>query len=118
MTDSIGGGGAPRRGAPRHALAPSHTLAPAGASGSHDDARTKLRKASQDLESVFVNELFKAMRETVPDDGILAQDPGKDLFTGMLDERIAQSYAGQGTTGISEALYRQLSRRLPNTGGV
>jgi flagellar protein FlgJ len=86
------------------------------APAAQDDARAKLRKASHDLESVFVNELFKAMRETVPDDGILSQDPGQDLFTGMLDERIAQSYAGQGKTGIGEALYHQLSRRLPDTG--
>ncbi len=81
-----------------------------------DDAHAKLKKASHDLESVFINELFKAMRETVPDDGILSQDPGQDLFTGMLDERIAQSYAGQGKTGIGEALYHQLSRRLHDAG--
>lgn len=81
-----------------------------------DEAHAKLRKASHDLESVFINELFKAMRATVPDDGILANDPGQDLFTGMMDERIAQSYAGQGKTGIGEALYHQLSRRLPDAG--
>ncbi len=98
MTDSIGG--------PRHASAPVQ----------QDDPRARLRKASQDLESVFINELFKAMRQTVPDDGILSQDPGQDLFTGMLDERIAQSYAGQGRTGIGDALYHQLSRRLSDAG--
>lgn len=99
MTDAVGG-----PGTARHAPPPL------------DDPRTRLRKASHDLESVFINELFKAMRETVPDDGILAQDPGQGLFTGMLDERIAQSYAGQGRSGIGEALYRQLSRRLPDAG--
>jgi flagellar protein FlgJ len=103
MTDAIGG-----RGTPRHASAAS----------AKDDPRAKLRKASQDLESVFVNELFKAMRQTVPDEGILSQDPGQDLFTGMLDERIAQSYAGQGKTGIGDALYHQLSRRLPDAGSA
>jgi flagellar protein FlgJ len=101
MTDSIGGTGAPGR---------------ASASATGDAAHTKLKKASHDLESVFINELFKAMRQTVPDDGILSQDPGQDLFTGMLDERIAQSYAGQGRTGIGDALYHQLSRRLPDAG--
>lgn len=81
-----------------------------------DGAHAKLKKASHDLESVFINELFKAMRQTVPDDGILANDPGQELFTGMMDERIAQSYAGQGKTGIGESLYHQLSRRLPDAG--
>jgi len=105
MTDSIGGSAAPK-----------HALAPTRASTEKDDSRARLRKASQDLESVFINELFKAMRQTVPDDGLLSQDPGQDLFTGMLDERIAQSYAGQGKTGIGDALYHQLSRRLSDAG--
>ncbi len=82
MTDALGG-----PGASQSAPAPGQ------------DARAKLRKASHDLESVFVNELFKAMRATVPDDGILANDPGQDLFTGMLDERIAQTYAGRARPG-------------------
>ena len=76
----------------------------------------KLRKAAHDLEGVFVNELFKAMRETVPQDGILSEDPGRDLFTGMMDERLAESYAERSQGGLGEALYRQLSRRLPNPG--
>jgi flagellar protein FlgJ len=76
----------------------------------------KLRKAAHDLEGIFVNELFKAMRETVPQDGILSQDPGQDLFTGMLDERLAERYAERSQGGLGEALYRQLSRRLPDPG--
>jgi flagellar protein FlgJ len=85
-----------------------------GAARSTRDAET-LRKASHDLEGVFVNELFKAMRETVPQDGIFSSDPGRDLFAGMLDERLAALYGQRAQGGIGEALYRQLSRRLPVT---
>lgn len=74
-----------------------------------------LRRASHDLEGVFVNELFKAMRDTVPQDGLLSADPGQDLFAGMLDERLAAVYSQRAHGGIGEALYRQLSRRLPAT---
>jgi flagellar protein FlgJ len=73
---------------------------------------SELRKAAHDLEGVFVNELFKAMRATVPQDGFLSQDPGQDLFTSMLDERLAQTCAERARQGLGEALYRQLSRRL------
>ncbi len=72
----------------------------------------KLRRAAHDLEGVFVNELFKAMRATVPADGIMSQDPGRELFTSMLDERLAALYAERARGGLGEALYRQLSRRL------
>ncbi len=79
-------------------------------------ARTKLRKAAHDLEAVFVNELFKAMRETVPQEGILSQDPGQEMFTGVLDQRLAELYGERARGGLGEALYRQLSRRLPDSG--
>ncbi len=80
------------------------------------DARDRLKKASNDLEGVFINELFKAMRETVPEDGILSEDPGKDMFTGMMDEKLAQLQAEKSHGGIGDALYRQLSRKLPEAG--
>jgi peptidoglycan hydrolase FlgJ len=78
------------------------------------DAKAKLRQATHDLEGVFVNELFKAMRATVPTDGLLSGDSGQDVFTGMMDERLAQTYAERSQRGLGEALYRQLSRRLPD----
>jgi flagellar protein FlgJ len=75
--------------------------------------REKLQQASKDLEGLFVNELFKAMRATVPQgDGILSSAPGAELFQGMMDEKIAGLYAGKSNHGIGDALYRQLSRRL------
>jgi flagellar protein FlgJ len=92
--------------------------APAGRSVAEpsNGRAAELRKASHALEGVFVNELFKAMRATVPQGGFLSEDPGHDLFTGMLDERLAQSYAERAQGGLGEALYRQLSRRLRDAG--
>lgn len=75
--------------------------------------REKLKQASHDLEGLFVNELFKAMRATLPEEGgILGSAPGQDLFQGMMDEKVATLYAGKSDHGIGDALYRQLSRRL------
>jgi flagellar protein FlgJ len=75
--------------------------------------REKLRQASHDLEGLFVNELFKAMRATIPEDGgILGSAPGQDMFQGMMDEKLSAMYAGKSNHGIGDALYRQLSRRL------
>ncbi len=75
--------------------------------------QAKLKQASHDLEGLFVNELFKAMRSTVPQDGgILGSAPGQDLFQGMMDEKLSAIYAGKSQHGIGDALYRQLSRRL------
>ncbi len=80
------------------------------------EAHARLRQAAHDLEAVFVNELFKAMRQAAPSQGILSQDAGQELFTGMLDERLSRIQAERADSALSRALYRQLSRRLPDPG--
>jgi peptidoglycan hydrolase FlgJ len=84
----------------------------AGGAPAPDPEDARLRRAASDLEGVFVAELFKAMRETVPRDGIVDGGPGEEMFTGMLDQHLAP-LAGEGwQRGIGEALYRQLRASL------
>jgi flagellar protein FlgJ len=74
----------------------------------------KLRKAAGELEGMFVAQLFKAMRDTVPQqDGIVSGGSGEDIFTGLLDEHLAAETPKHWSGGISEALYRQLRHGLP-----
>ncbi len=69
----------------------------------------KLKKAVGDLEGVFVQQLFKAMRETVPQgDGIVSGGSGEDIFTSLMDQHLAAETPHQWQGGIGEALYRQL----------
>jgi Rod binding domain-containing protein len=88
----------------------------AAADADLNSPHARLRKAAHDLEGVFVAELFKAMRATVPEDGIIGPAQGQELFQGMMDDRVAELYAGRSRSGLGEALYRQLSRRLPDEG--
>jgi flagellar protein FlgJ len=80
-----------------------------------DPERKRLRQASHQLEGVFFTQLLSAMRQTVQHDGILEQDSGQDMFTSMLDQKIADVSANRSTNGLGEHLYQQLSRRLPGT---
>jgi flagellar protein FlgJ len=73
----------------------------------------RLRAATKQLESVFVQELFKAMRETVPQDGLTDGGAGEDIFTGLMDEKMATHVPEQWHRGIGESLYRQLRAALP-----
>ena len=45
------------------------------------DSREAVRKLSHQLEAVFVNQLFQAMRASVPKDPILGNAPGAEMFT-------------------------------------
>jgi Rod binding domain-containing protein len=87
---------------------------PAGlAAAPRPDERAQLRRMAHELEGVFLNQLFQAMRASVPRNGITEAAPGQELFTSLLDERLASQAAERMQGGIGEALYRQLVRRLP-----
>ncbi|MEX2584024.1 MAG: rod-binding protein [Gemmatimonadota bacterium] len=73
-----------------------------------DPRDAKLRQAAKDLEGVFVAELFKAMRATVPEGGVVDGGMGEEIFTGMMDQHLAPLTAEGWQGGIGEALYRQL----------
>ena len=75
-----------------------------------DDAR--LQKVARQLEGVFVQQLFKAMRETVPEDGAVDGGAGERMFTSMMDEQMADQLPGQWHHGIGEGLIRQLRNAL------
>jgi len=72
----------------------------------------RLRQLANELEGVFLNQLFQAMRQSVPDGGLGEASPGEEMFTAMLDEQLAKEAAVNWERGIGEELYQQLSRRL------
>lgn len=73
--------------------------------------KERLRKACMQLEGVFMNELAKALRETVPADGVLPASSGGEMFTSMLDEKLAELAAARSQSGLTAALMNQLSRK-------
>jgi Rod binding domain-containing protein len=89
-------------------------VAPAGTSPADGtDPRQRLRTASHQLEGVFLSYLFRAMRATVPTDGLFAPSSGEAMLTSMLDDELAQSAAARLHGGMGDALYAQLGRTLP-----
>jgi peptidoglycan hydrolase FlgJ len=77
-------------------------------------AEAKLRQTALQLEGMFVQRMFAAMRETVPQDGFLGQSSAEQTFGSMLDEKLAEKVPQQmsGEHSLAEALYRQLRNRL------
>ena len=75
----------------------------------------RLKKTALQLEGVFVQRLFAAMRDTVPDDGLMPQSSAEGTFTSLLDEKLAEKAPEQwsGEHSLAQALYRQLRQHLP-----
>jgi flagellar protein FlgJ len=77
-----------------------------------DDAR--LRKTTSQLEGLFVQRMFAAMRDTVPEGGIIDQSSAEQTFTQLLDEKMSEQVPQQwsGEHSLAQALYNQLRSRL------
>jgi flagellar protein FlgJ len=73
----------------------------------------KLRQSAQHLEGIFVQEMYKAMRETIPSDGPFGGGSGEQMFTGMLDGKIAADTPARWQHGLSDAIYKSLRHALP-----
>ena len=44
------------------------------------DNRAQLKRLANELESVFLNQLFQAMRQSVPDGGLGTSSPGEEML--------------------------------------
>jgi len=74
-----------------------------------DPQETKLRKAAADLQGLFVQQLYKTMRASVPTDGgIVEQSQGEEVFAGLMDERLAADTGTRWHRGLGDAIYRAL----------
>lgn len=73
-----------------------------------------LRESSREFETIFVMEMFKAMRKAVPEGGLFEKSMASDMFTEMLDmETAREATRGQGL-GIGEAMYKQMASIIEN----
>ncbi len=83
-----------------------------GAAPGPQTPRERLRQAASEFEALFLAQLFREMRASVPSD--MAEDVGgaREMFTAMMDDAVAVEAARRSTRGLGEALYRQLAARL------
>ncbi|MEE8483782.1 MAG: rod-binding protein [Nitrospinota bacterium] len=68
-----------------------------------------LKKLSVEFESIFLKEVVKAMRKTVPKNDYLNGGNAEEIYKSMMDDQMAQSMAENGSSGIAQAVYNKLS---------
>ncbi len=71
----------------------------------------KLKKACTEFEAVFINEMLKFMRKTVPDTSTGALGAGKDIYQSLFDQEVSKSLAKRGGLGIGKMVYKQMTRQ-------
>ena len=67
-----------------------------------------IRDVAKQFESVFLHQVFKSMRSTVPKDGMLNSGFGGEVFTDMLDQKYAEVASQSSSFGLADTIARQL----------
>jgi flagellar protein FlgJ len=92
---------------------PTHAVGRIARPAANATTEQKLRGTAQQLQGVFVEQLFKAMRDTVPQDGVFSGGQGEEMFRGLLDQHMSEIVPTHwtGVHSLGETIVRQLSQR-------
>ncbi len=75
-----------------------------------------LEDVAREFESFFLSMLTKAMRKTVPSDGLFSGGHAEEMFTDLLDQQMAGSAAAHGKgLGIAEMIVKAYRNRTGET---
>ncbi len=82
--------------------------------GADQDQKKELAKACEEFESLFVNQLMKQMRKTIPESELLPESQAKEIYTSMLDTQLASKIAkGQGI-GLAKMMISRMESMRPS----
>jgi len=68
----------------------------------------ELRKLCGEFESMLIKNMFKEMRATIPESGLLERGMAEEVFEDMMDTEAAKQMAQKDSLGLGEVLCRQL----------
>ncbi len=72
----------------------------------------KLRKASEQFEAFFINEIFKTMRKSSDwGENLIEKSHARKNFESMHDEKLADEISSGQGIGISDMIFKQMSKR-------
>ncbi len=68
----------------------------------------ELRESARELEAMYIFEAYKAMRKTVPENGLIEKSTSTKIFQEMLDMEMARKAAAGDGMGLGKAIFEQL----------
>lgn len=71
------------------------------------------KAAAAQFEAMFLQQVFKSMRDTVPQDGLISGGDGAQIYKGLLDQQMAQNLSSvKGGVGFAKQIEDQLTRQM------
>jgi flagellar protein FlgJ len=92
----------------------SHSLASTPTQSRKDKDLESLRESSREFETLFVMEMYKAMRKAVPEGGLFEKSMATDMYQEMFDMEMAKQTASGPGIGVGEAMYKQMAELIEN----
>ena len=90
---------------PKQLVSQALSQAPKKATGKDPQ---QLRAAAEQFEAVFLQQMFKEMRNTIPDDGLIPRGNADDIYTQLQDAEAAKIMAAKGGIGLADLMMQQL----------
>ena len=78
----------------------------------HLPIREKLKEACEGFEAMFMNMMYREMRNTVPEGGLFKKSNAMNIFEDMRDTEMMKVAAKGGGIGLADMLYKQLSPQV------
>jgi flagellar protein FlgJ len=80
-------------------------------------SKEKIANLAREFESVFMNQMLKAMRQTIPKNNLVNGGHAEDIYSSLLDEEFSRRMAYSQQGGISQALANQLNLVMEKQAG-
>jgi len=93
----------------------SKNLSPRIESGDKKLDREKLKKACKDFEALFMSQMLKSMRQSIPQTGFLGKGLGNDIYQGLMDHELSKKLSQSKGLGLGKVIYRQMLKREEKT---
>jgi murein DD-endopeptidase MepM/ murein hydrolase activator NlpD len=72
------------------------------------DRNDQIRQVGRELEGVFLREVLRVMRDSVPESSLLQSGLAGDIYGDMLDDELASRAGSTGGLGLADIIARQL----------
>ncbi|MEA3362576.1 MAG: rod-binding protein [Thermodesulfobacteriota bacterium] len=70
----------------------------------------KLRESAEQFEAIFIQQMYKEMRKTIPDDGLIQRGNADDVYSQLQDLEAAKVTAQRGGIGLADLMMQQLTK--------
>lgn len=74
--------------------------------------KEKLRGAAQQYERKFLDDMVKAMKRTVPKNGLIKKSQAENIFQEQLDQKYVEGWTKRGGIGLSDLIYKQIMQNF------